>query len=140
MSAWLSRSCRMVAVVGILAAATAQGAIFEHVVATAAPDTFDGPCPTEIKLNGAITLGLHPGQRMKYVYRWENDEGVLTNDVVVQSSGALHDHVETELPVMQPVGVTLTRIMKLHVFLGSRYGKTVDDVYSLPLKITVTCR
>jgi hypothetical protein len=140
MSASLRLLCGIAALIGGLIAGTAHAGLFDHIVVKATPDSFDGPCPTTIKLEATITFGIILGRRIKYVYRWEDDGNVLTDDVVTESSGSLHEHLETTLQVQQPVGATITRMARLHVFVGSDNGKAVGNAYSLPLKVTATCR
>jgi hypothetical protein len=127
------------AATAIFAGRPASAAIIEHVTSEVTPNPYEGPCPTSIQFNGVVTFGLHPGQKIKYVYRWESGDRVLTEDVTTTSTGRV-EHIQGAWPVQLAAGTTLSLPIRLHAFIGSYQGKTVGDYYSSPVKVTLTCK
>jgi hypothetical protein len=114
-------------------------AIIEHVTTEVSPNPYEGPCPASIKLDGVVTFGLNPGQKIKYVYRWESGDRVLTEDATTISTGK-RDHIHGTWPVPLPAGTTLSLPIRLHAFLGSYLGRTEGDYYSTAVSVSVTCK
>ena len=123
----------------VLGTRSASASIIDYVTTEVTPNPYEGPCPVSIKLQGSVTFGLSPGQKIKYVYRWESSDRVLTEDVVAMSTGR-KDHIEGTWPVQLVTGTTLSLPIRLHAFLGSYRGKTVGDYYSAPVTLSLTCK
>jgi hypothetical protein len=116
-----------------------SAAIIDHVTTEVTPNPYEGSCPVSIKLEGSVTFGLSPGQKIKYVDRWEGGGRVLTEDVTATSTGR-QDHIQGRWPVQLAAGTTLSLPIRLHAFLGSHQGKTVGDYYSSVVKVSLTCK
>jgi hypothetical protein len=123
----------------LMLGAQASAAIIDYVTTEVTPNPYDGSCPVSLKLEGSITFGMDPGHKIKYVYRWESGDRVLTEDVVTMSTGR-RDRVAGNWQVQALSGTTLSVPIRLHAFLGSRYGRTYQDYYSSPVNLTMNCK
>jgi len=124
----------------------ARAEIFDHLSTSATPSRYEGPCPVTIKLESVIKFDVSFNRREQFGYRWEDDLETLTDDVTTYSNGRTN-RVETSILVRGPVGKTVTIPVRLHAFWGTDfakthayYGRSVNDHYSLPAKVTLTCR
>ena len=129
-----------------LAGHTAKAEIFDHLSVSAVPSDYDGPCPVSIKLESVIKFEVSFNTQEKFVYRWESGDETLTDNVFTVSKGR-SNHVETTISLSGPVGRTFTTPIRLHAAWGTDFskttaysGKAVNDHYSLPTNVSVTCR
>jgi hypothetical protein len=127
------------ALVAIFNTRPAVAAIIEHVTTEVTPNPYEGPCPASLKLDGVVTFGLNPGQKIKYVYRWESGDRVLTEDVTTKSTGK-RDRIQGVWPLQLAAGTTLSLPIRLHAFLGSYMGRTVGDYYSSAVDVSLICK
>ena len=130
----------------VVACYTAQAETFDHLSVSATPSTYEGPCPVAIKLESVIKFDVSFNRQEQYVYRWEGNEQPLTDDVVTYSKGRTNK-VEATVRIQEPVGRSMTIPIRLHTSWGTDFAKTapyygmaVNDHYSLPVDVTVTCR
>lgn len=142
----LARLLLPLAVVGCFAGTTAKAEIFDHLSVSATPSTYEGHCPASIKLESVIKFDVSLNRQEQYVYRWESDDETLTDDFSGVSKGRTN-RVETTILISKPAGTTATIPIRLHAMWGTEFGKTdaylgksVNDHYSLPVVVTVTCR
>ncbi len=129
-----------------LAGQSAQAELFDHLSMEATPSTNEGPCPVTIKLQSVIKFEVSFNTQEKFVYRWEAKEKTLTEEVVALSKGRTN-HVETTIDIQAPAGKKITLPIRLHVSWGTEFKKetsylslAVNDHYSEPANVTVTCR
>jgi hypothetical protein len=142
----VTRSLLLAACAAVIAGHAARAEIFDHLSTSASPSTYEGRCPVAIKLESVIKFEVSFNRREQYVYRWEDDVKTLTDDVTTYSTGRTN-RVEGSILVRGPVGKTVTVPVRLHAFWGTGfskthpfYGRSVNDHYSLPASITLTCR
>jgi hypothetical protein len=95
----------------------AQQHTVTKVVAAAKPNTFSGPCPTEIQFIGTIFVSRHP---VTVEYRWERSDGAMgeRQKVEIGSAGqgvyeswklgarGKHYQVWEKLHVLAPTGIS----------------------------------
>jgi hypothetical protein len=119
---------------------------FDHLSVDATPSTYEGPCPVSIKLHSVIKFDVSFNNQEKFVYRWEANGEPLTDDVVTSSKGR-SNHVETTVQLQGLVGKSMTVPIRLHASWGTDFSKVepysgmaVNNHYSLPANVTVTCR
>ncbi len=137
----------------VLAAAcfTVQAAMadrIERVTTTAAPATYDGKCPVLVKLQGVVIFSLG-GQdnSSKFSYHWESGADAITEDTTGASFGR-QNRVEATVQIDEPVGQPVTIPIRLRAGIASYHpapGKVrnmvqLDDFYSEPVNVVVTCR
>ncbi len=129
-----------------LAGHAALAETFGHLSVSATPSTYEGPCPVSIKLESVIKFDVSFDRQEQFVYRWEGNEQPLTDDVVTYSKGRTNK-VEATVQIREPVGRTMTIPIRLHTSWGTDFAKTapyygmaVNDHYSLPATVTVTCK
>ncbi len=142
----VTRLLLLAAVAAAFAGQTASAEIFDHLTTTATPSTYDGPCPIEIKLESVIKFEVSFNRQEQFFYRWERGNEILTDVVATYSKGRTN-RVEATVLVTGPVGKTVTVPVRLHVSWGdefakthSYYGRSVNDHFSAPAIVTVTCR
>ena len=140
------RLCLFTTLAATLAGQTAKAEIFHRLSVTATPSQYEGPCPASIKLESVIKFEVSFNTQEQYVYRWESNDVILTDDTVAMSKGR-SNHVETTVQVSAAPGRTVTLPIRLHAAWGSEfaktapfYGRTVNDHYSAPTVVTLTCR
>jgi hypothetical protein len=129
-----------------LACHSAKAELIDHLSVEATPSTYEGPCPVTIKLQSIIKFEVSFNTQEKFVYRWEAKDKTLTEEVVALSKGRTN-HVETTIDIQAPVGRKITLPIRLHVSWGTEFNKetpylslAVNDHYSEPTNVTVTCR
>lgn len=134
-----------------LAGHAANAELFDHISVSATPSTYDGPCPVSIKLESVIKFEISFNTQDKYTYRWESNDRSLTDDAVALSKGRTNRVAET-IEISGPVGKTVTMPIRLHASWGSMISGTapskstpylslaVNDHYSEPVNVTLTCR
>jgi hypothetical protein len=134
-----------------LAGHAAQAELFDHISVSATPSTYDGPCPVSIKLESVIKFEVSFNTQEKFFYRWESNDKSLTDDAVAFSKGRTNRVAET-IEISGPVGKTVTMPIRFHASSGSMVTGTapskstpylslaVNDHYSEPINVTLTCR
>ena len=134
-----------------LAGHAARGEVFDHISMSATPSTYEGPCPVSIKLESVIKFEVSFNTQEKFYYRWESNDRSLTDDQVTFSKGRTNRVAET-IEISGPVGKTVTMPIRFHASLGSMVAGTapskstpylslaVNDHYSEPINVTLTCR
>jgi hypothetical protein len=129
-----------------LAGQAARAEIFDHLSVDVTPSTYEGPCPVSIKLRSVIKFEVSFNRQEQFVYRWEAKDQPLTDDVVTSSKGRIN-RVETTVDLQGPAGRSVTIPIRLHASWGTDfpktaeyYGMAVNDHYSLPANVTLTCR
>lgn len=142
----IARLLLLTVLMASFAGLAARAETFDRLSTTAEPSSYDGHCPVLIKLEGVIKFDVSLNTQEKYVYRWESDREILTDYVTTFSKGR-NNHVDGIIQVQEPVGTTVTMPIRLHAAWGTDFGKThpyygmsVNDHYSTPVMITVTCR
>lgn len=134
-----------------LAGHAARAELFDHISVSATPNTYDGPCPVSIKLETVIKFEVSFNTQEKFTYRWESNDRSLTDDAVGFSKGRTNRVSET-IEVSGPVGKTVTMPIRFHASSGSMVtgpapsksnpylSLAVNDHYSDPIAVTLTCR
>ena len=134
-----------------LAGHAVKAELFDHISTSATPTTYDGPCPVSIKLESVIKFEVSFNTQEKFYYRWESNDRSLTDDAVAVSKGRSNRVAET-IEISGPVGKTVTMPVRLHASWGSLVASTapsksspylsmaVNDHYSEPINVTLTCR
>ena len=146
-----ARSVLVAALSACLVGSAAKAELFDHLSTSATPSTYDGPCPVSIKLESVIKFEVSFNEQEKFSYRWESGDRTLTDDQVAFSKGRINRVAET-IEISGPVGKTVTMPIRLHVSSGSMVGNpapakstpylslAVNDHYSEPINVTLTCR
>ena len=129
-----------------MSALSAKAETFDYLSASAVPSTYDGPCPVTIKLESLVRFDIDYNRQEKYSYRWEGGDEALTEFVTTFSKGR-NNRVEGTAEISAPTGKTMTIPIRLHTVWSltfgktdSNHGKSVNDHYSSPFNVTVTCR
>ena len=129
-----------------VASQSAKAETIDHISVTATPATYEGPCPVSIKLESLIRFDVIYNREEKYLYRWESNDEALTEYVTTFSKGR-NNHVEGSAELQGPAGKSVTIPIRLHTIWGATFGKmdawhgkSVNDHYSVPFNVTLTCR
>lgn len=134
-----------------LAGDAAKAELFDHISISATPSTYDGPCPVSIKLESVVKFEVSFNTQEKFTYRWESNDRSLTDDAVALSKGRTNRVTET-IEISGPVGKTVTMPIRFHASSGSMIAApapsksspylslAVNDHYSDPVNVTLTCR
>ena len=129
----------------------AKAELFDHISMAATPSTYEGPCPVSIKLESVIKFEVSFNTQEKFSYRWESGDKTLTDDAVALSKGRTN-RVSDTIEIAGPVGKTMTMPIRLHASWGSLtagpapsksnpyLSMAVNDHYSDPITVTLTCR